>query len=283
MVVTRDFLKYTGKNPMSDSLETKNHGPNSLFIRGLTQWLASAHPDQSNLIDLDSLPAKLQNRRFVLAKPASESEIQTWENAHHLILPSGLREWLKLSNGLVIDGFQWIHPLRSIGPTIRFSPSRSLMIQPASWYEFGNPNDSPVNLDLIHADLSHTQNSQQDSPVFVVGAETESDPPRIISQSFTDWLIQLARSEFHDYWSNSPLVHLGDPIESHYRRKIPPKLSPKLCKICIEVGEKLTSGGDDRTIMRNYQLNRDDLEQIVDAFQYRSIKNASRTPGKPSS
>jgi hypothetical protein len=49
------------------------------------------------------------------------------------------------------------------------------------------------------------------------------------------------------------------------------------------VGEKLASGGDDRTIMRNYQLNRDDLEQVVDAFQYRSIKKASRSTGKSSS
>jgi hypothetical protein len=268
---------------MSDSLETKNHGPNSLFIRGLSQWLAGLDHPQAKLIDMDSLAAKLQNRRFVLAKPASESEIQRWEHAHHLILPSGLREWLNISNGLVIDGFQWIHPLRSIGPTIRFSPSRSLIIQPSSWYEFGNPNDSPVNLDLIQADLSQPQNSQTESPVFVVGAETEADPPRIIRHSFTDWLIQLARSGFHDDWSSSPLTHLGDPIESHYRRKKPPKLAPRLCEICMEVGEKLASGGDDRTIMRNYQLNRDDLEQVVDAFQYRSIKKASRSTGKSSS
>ncbi|MCY2935055.1 MAG: hypothetical protein NT172_12920 [Planctomycetota bacterium] len=256
---------------MPDSLGLDPSDPNSPFIHTLWEWMADS--DHQGLITRTpaELAETIQNRRFQLAKPASSDQISQWHDSHSLKLPSSLQNWLRKSNGLLIDGYQWIHPVGSIGPAIRFSPSLSLLIQPFSWYEFGNPNDSPVNFDLIPDSARRTS----DVPVFVVGTETPADPPRIIASSFSHWVIQLIESGFHDDWSNTPGINLGDPIHDHYRRKVPPKLSPRLCKICREVGEMLTSGAGERSVMRTYGLTHEEFEQVVDAFQHRCLKIAS--------
>jgi hypothetical protein len=210
------------------------------------------------------LAARSDQQTIRLASPASAIALRSWETSHGHFLPDSLKAWLMLSNGLVIDGFQWIHPLRSIGPTVRFSPSSRLLLQPSSWYEFGNPHEMPVNLDI----LQH----KHDAPVFIVGDESHNDPPRILAKNFKDWFQTAIESNFSRFWQDTETYNLGDPVQLHYLRRQPVKLSPRLCKLCTIVGDELHKGTNEHHLMKSHQINRDELEVIIDVYQYRRFK-----------
>ena len=207
---------------------------------------------------------------FEFYKPATDLEIETWETNHCHRLPVSLKKLLKITNGIKINGTQWVHPLRSIGPAVRFYSSSRIFHQPISWYEFGNPADIPANIDL----LVYEDENNCNSPVFIFGESDFNLPPRVIANGFTQWFLQSIESCFEIEMLNGQAKNLGDPIQTHYSLKTPPKLSPQHCQLCSRVGEKLTNGHSERQIMNEFKLSRDDLETIIDAFQYRREKMA---------
>jgi hypothetical protein len=210
-------------------------------------------------------------RSVELKPPATESAITNWEATHAYNLPFGLKKWLRISDGLMVNGVRWIHPLRCIGPTVRFQPGGVLLQQPASWYEFGNPYDAPVNMDL----LVTPEDSDGRTPVFVSISDAD-DSFRVIADHFTEWFERVVAASFGPFWNSGDLASNPDPVELHYASLQPPKLSPKLCKICVSVGDALSNGEDERELMKTHEINRTELEQIISAYQYRRQKSISR-------
>ncbi len=255
----------------SSSLAAKlNHS--SHFFQIIERWLTDVGIKPENRPDLTRIAHKIESGsvRIEFSRPASIDDISQWEERHRHHLPIALKAFLKLSNGLKINGTQWIHPLKSIGPAIRFHTSTRIFHQPVSWYEFGNPADIPANIDLLSTKID----TDSPDPVFILGDGERELKPRVIASGFRAWFYLAMEAAFEIEFLNHESRNLGDPIEAHYRLKKPPKLSPRHCKICSSVGEKLSSGLNERQIMREFQLNREDLEQILDAFQYRREKMA---------
>jgi hypothetical protein len=237
-------------------------------LRGMIREWASLVGRSSSVDEIDFGPDVI--RSVSLGPPVSETAIRRWESTHGFSLPFGLKKWMTLSDGLVVNGLHWIHPLRCIGPSVRFGHDDRLLQQPLSWYEFSNPADSPLNMDLIVS----PEDSDDRTPIFVTGEEHAEDSCRIIAHHFSEWFENVIRTGFVPYWTSSP--SLGDPIAVHYANMAPPKLPPKLCLICKPVGEELIRGSDERELMRSYRLNREELELIITAFQYRRQKSAGR-------
>lgn len=244
----------------------------SEFLTTLEKWRSGVGASALSATNSQALSKFLQSNSVGLALPASQNAIEAWEKAHCFQLPESLKHWLRLSNGLYVNDSHWIHPLRSIGPTVRFTSSERLLQQPVSWYEFGNPNDWPVNFDLIT--VNHDLKS--DALIFVTSDETGRAHPRIIAESFKSWFLRLMENAFSHHFSGIFHENLGDPISEHYRNIKPPKLQSELCLNCKSIGELLLSGKDERQVMKQFNLNRDELEQVVNAFQYRREKS-SRT------
>jgi hypothetical protein len=245
---------------------------NAHLIKIIESWMDSIDLPASGRPAFEPILNKIENGQiaFEFYRPAADAEIEMWEANHSHMLPQSLKKLLKITNGIKIDNTQWIHPLRSIGPAIRFYSSSRIFHQPVSWYEFGNPADIPANIDL----LAISVDSHCTSPVFIFGESDFNLPPRVIAKGFTDWFLQAIESGFDIQSLNDHDKHLGDPIQAHYSLKTPPKLSPRHCSICSRVGEKLMNGLTERQIMKEFDLSRDDLETIIDAFQYRREKMA---------
>lgn len=176
-----------------------------------------------------------------------------------------------ISDGLMVDDVRWIHPLRCIGPTVRFSPGPVLLQQPASWYEFGNPFDSPVNMDLIVDQEGFDGNT----PIFASFSEAH-DSFRVIAGNFKQWFERVIQVGFRPFWNFDEVGEKIDPVDLHYAILQPPKLPPKLCLLCVSVGDQLRSGIDERELMKKHELNRSELEMIISAYQYRRQKSKSR-------
>ncbi|MBI1324113.1 hypothetical protein GC170_13135 [bacterium] len=208
---------------------------------------------------------------FALGPPVPESTLTNWETTHGYLLPFGLKQWLMISDGLLVDEVRWIHPLRCIGPTVRFSPGSVLLQQPASWYEFGNPFDSPVNMDLV-VDQNGFDGK---TPIFASVSEAD-DSFRVIAGNFTQWFLRVIESGFRPFWNFDRDGERVDPVDLHYASLQPPKLPPKLCLLCVSVGDQLRSGIDERELMKRHDLNRSELEMIISAYQYRRRKSMSR-------
>lgn len=222
-------------------------------------------PSTDTVVDqIDALPVEL-------GPPLGDDHIERWEETHGFRLPVSLKHWLAISDGLVVDGVRWIHPIRCIGPTVRFRPGAVLLQQPASWYEFGNPHDSPVNMDLI----ASTHGDDESTPIFVSTSESE-EAFRVVANRFAEWFERVIASGFRPFWTKEPAGTWIDPVALHYARMQPPKLPPKLCLICQDVGDRLSGGADERELMRQHDLNRDELESLISAYQYRRQKLLSR-------
>ena len=210
-------------------------------------------------------------RSVVLGPPVPEAALTNWETTHGFRLPFGLKQWLMIADGLMVDDVRWIHPLRCIGPTVRFSPGPVLLQQPASWYEFGNPFDSPVNMDLV----VEQDGIDRSTPIFTSVTEAD-DSFRVIAGNFTQWFLRVIEAGFRPYWNFDNESESIDPIALHYASLQPPKLPPKLCLLCVSVGDQLRSGIDERELMKIHELNRSELEMIISAYQYRRQKSMSR-------
>ncbi|MFM7319183.1 MAG: SMI1/KNR4 family protein, partial [bacterium] len=200
-----------------------NHS--SHFFQLIERWLTDVGISQDQRPNLKKIAAKIENGVISVEfyRPASDDELQSWEDRYRHHLPMALKSFLKISNGLKVDGTQWLHPLKSIGPAIRFYSSLRIFQQPASWFEFGNPSDIPANIDL----LSTSAVTHSPDPVFILTEGDHEFKPRVIAEGFKDWFHQALESAFEIHCMNHESKNLGDPIHAHYRLKKPPKLSPK--------------------------------------------------------
>lgn len=211
------------------------------------------------------------DRTVVLGPPVPESALTNWETTHGYHLPFGLKRWLMISDGLMVDDVRWIHPIRCIGPTVRFRPGNMLLQQPPSWYEFGNPYDSPVNMDLV----VDQDGFDGKTPIFTSVSEAD-DSFRVIARNFSQWFLRVIDAGFRPFWNFDEDAERIDPVDLHYASLQPPKLPPKLCLLCVSVGDQLRNGIDERELMKKHELNRSELEMIISAYQYRRQKSMSR-------
>jgi hypothetical protein len=148
-------------------------------------WTAWGGIDSSLAPD-DAVLAKGFAGADVCRPPAPPSAIAAWENRHGFRLPAGLRAWMLLSNGLYRGG-PLIHPISAIGPMVLFARMNTLLIQPESWFELGNPNVETVCVDLAYRWPGGGH------PIFVSGDDETGTAPRIIARSFEEWFLELLR------------------------------------------------------------------------------------------
>lgn len=250
----------SGATTVSQSLES-----------ALDRWRNAVATGDETILRFDGPRVEPAFRSVVLGSPVAEASLTNWETTHGFRLPFGLKQWLKISDGLMVDDVRWIHPLRCIGPTVRFSPGPVLLQQPASWYEFGNPYDSPVNMDLVVDQAGFDGKT----PIFASVPESD-DSFRVIADNFTQWFLRVIEAGFQPFWNFDEVGERIDPVALHYASLQPPKLPPKLCKLCVSVGDQLRSGIDERELMKQHELNRTELEMIISAYQYRRQKSMSR-------
>ena len=192
---------------------------------------------------------------------ADPRAIAAWEERHGYRLPTGLRAWLMLSNGLYRSG-PLIHPLSAIGPMIPFARMPGMIVQPESWFELGNPNLQTICIDLGYR-LPGAGN-----PIFTSGDDTRSSPPRIIARSFEEWFIELLRQGGREYWFDPDFEDYGDPWPSHRRHATGPSLCDRLRPFAEPAWPLLLAGADERDIAVSLGLNRPDVELILRHLQH---------------
>jgi hypothetical protein len=192
----------------------------------------------------------------------SPPEIEAWERRHGFALPEGLRVWLKLSNGLYLDGGPLIHPLSAIGPMVPFARVPGLVIQPESWFELGNPNLETVCLDLAY------RWPGGDCPLFTSGDDERRSPPRIIAPGFAAWFLRLLHRGGAEYWFEPSFPSMGDPWLEHRRRVPTPALPDRLQRLLPRVRSMLHRGLDERVIASGIGLPRGDVEAILRHLQH---------------
>jgi SMI1/KNR4 family protein SUKH-1 len=187
--------------------------------------------------------------------------IAGWEHRHGFRLPSGLRAWLMLSNGLYLQG-PLIHPISAIGPMIVFSQMHDLLVQPESWFELGNPNVETICIDLAY------RWPGGGNPVFSSGDEHTQSIPRIIARSFEEWFLALLRHGGREFWLDPDFVSLGDPWQAHRRYTPQPELPENLRPHAELVVPLIRARADEREIARVLGLTRGDLEILFRHVQH---------------
>ncbi len=199
---------------------------------------------------------------------ADPRAIAAWEDRHGYRLPSGLRTWLILSNGLYRYG-PLIHPLSAIGPMIPFARMPGMIVQPESWFELGNPNLQTICIDLGYR-LPGAGN-----PIFTSGDDTRNSPPRIIARSFDEWFIELLRQGGREYWFDADFEDHGAPWPSHRRHAMVPSLCDRLRAFAEPAWPLMLAGADEREIADRLGLNRADVELILRYLQHVRIVPAA--------
>lgn len=248
---------------------TSHNSTRNALRTAIDHWRQAVSANVASWIDTDR--DDFEVFELELGPPLGQAQLARWESTHGFRLPFGLKCWLAIADGLVVNGVRWIHPIRCVGPTVRFGPGGGLLQQPASWYEFGNPNDSPVNMDLIFT----ADRDEEPAPIFVSTAEPE-EAYRVVARHFAEWFENVIAAGFQPYWTTAAPAEWVDPVALHYGRVSPPKLSPKLCRICKQVGDQLSDGADERVLMARHGLSRGELESLISAYQYRRAKTRNR-------
>lgn len=192
---------------------------------------------------------------------APPDAIAGWENRHGFQLPTGLRSWLLLSDGLHRDG-PLIHPISAIGPMILFGRMDDLHIQPESWFELGNPNIETVCIDLAY------RWPGGGCPIFVSGDEEAGTKPRIIAKSFEEWFLEMLAHGGREYWLDPGFIDYGPPWEAHRKYTPQPSLPAPLRPYAAEVGPLVDAGVDEREIAARTGLTHDDVEAIIRHLQH---------------
>jgi hypothetical protein len=187
--------------------------------------------------------------------------IAGWEHRHGFRLPSGLRAWLMLSNGLYQDG-PLIHPISAIGPMIVFSRIHDLVIQPESWFELGNPNVETICIDLAY------RWPGGGNPVFTSGDESSGSASRIIARSFEEWFLEILRHGGREFWFDRDFVDLGDPWQAHRRYTPQPELPDRLKSFVGRLVPLMRARVDEREIAHLLQLEHSDLELLFRHLQH---------------
>jgi hypothetical protein len=224
-------------------------------------WMARVGIDARLAPDPAALEAGFSDSQEACRPGADPRAITAWEDRHGYRLPSGLRAWLMLSDGLYRSG-PLIHPLSAIGPMIPFARIPGMIVQPESWFELGNPNLQTICIDLGYR-LPGAGN-----PIFTSGDDTRNSPPRIIARSFEEWFIELLRQGGREYWFDPDREDYGAPWPSHRRHTTGPFLSDRLRPFADRVWPLLLAGADEREIAESLGLNRPDVELILRHIQH---------------
>jgi hypothetical protein len=196
-------------------------------------------------------------------RPGSDPRvIGAWEARHGFTLPEGLRTWLELSNGLYREG-PLIHPISAIGPMVPFARVPTMIVQPESWFELGNPNVETICIDLGFRwpGGGHI--------VFTSGDDASGSLPRIIATSFDEWFLELLRHGGREYWFDDGFVDLGDPWEAHRRHTPPPPLPERLKLLAERVQPLVGPEADERAIAQELGLSRTEVELLFRHIQHR--------------
>lgn len=189
------------------------------------------------------------------------AELDAWQDRYGFRLPDGLRAWLKLSNGLYLDG-PLIHPLSGIGPMVPFGRFRGLLVQPESWFELGNPRTEPVCLDLGY------RRDGLDHPVFTTGDRLRESPPRLIAAGFDDWLVRVLASGGAEYWFEPGFRDLGDPWSEHRKATAEPPLPDRLRAAAERARTLIETRFEERELAATLGISANDLETILRHLQH---------------
>jgi hypothetical protein len=190
-------------------------------------------------------------------------DLRAWESRHGFRLPQGLSDWLLLADGLEGRTGPIIHPLRAIGPMIRFvrAPGDPV-IQPESWYEFGNPGSETVCLDLAYSWPGG------DAPVFASGDDRLGVSPRIIATGFDSWFYNVIRDGGRAYWQDPGFASLGDPWTEHRRRTPAPILPDRLRPLADAARAHLNPDADERRVASELGISTVELEALFRYLQH---------------
>lgn len=195
--------------------------------------------------------------------PALPEAVADWQERHEFVLPSGLKAWLAISDGLFLAGGTLVHPLQAIGPMIPFARVPGMHVPPESWFELGNPQSEAICIDLGY------RWPKGDYPIFTSGDDALGVPPKIIAPGFVPWFARVLREGGREYWSGPDPEILGDPWTEHRRRAPLPDLSGDLRRCAGKVKALLRQGHDDREIAQALGLDLGDVEAIVRHLQHR--------------
>jgi hypothetical protein len=193
---------------------------------------------------------------------ASLKALDSWERRHGFRLPTGLRAWLRRSDGLYRAGDPLIHPLDSIGPMVPFARVPDLVIQPESWFELGNPGEETVCIDLAY------RWPGGDFPLFASGDDQRRTRPRMIATGFDAWFVRLLNEGGRAFWLDPAFEPLGDPWAEHRHRAPAPPLPERLRPLAPQVRSLMHPGADDRRIAHELGISRGDVEALFRHLQH---------------
>lgn len=210
-----------------------------------------------------------------LREPLRPDQLRAWERRHDIFLPASLRALLLITNGFY-RGMPFVHPLEAIGPIILFGQMPGMLIQPETWFEFGNPNVETIGVDLGYTWPTHGG----DYPIITSGDTSKGRYPRVIASGFAEWFLQLLDSGGNEFWMEPGFRSLGDAWTEHRLRAPQPSLSRHLMPIVSEVESMILQSADERTIADAHGLDFFELEQILRHVQHRT-PSGSTIPAPP--
>jgi hypothetical protein len=193
---------------------------------------------------------------------ADPAQLGAWERRHGFRLPGGLRSWLAVSDGFYQGGAPLVHPLTAVGPMIPFARVPSLVVQPESWFELGNPGTETVCVDLAYAWPGG------DRPIFVSGDDLRGSRPRLIAPGFEAWFLRLLHEGGREFWLDPGFAALGDPWHEHRARTPAPPLPDRLRTFAPRVRPLMGAGADDRSIASSLGLSLNDVETLFRHLQH---------------
>jgi hypothetical protein len=197
-----------------------------------------------------------------LRSPAPTTEIKEWERRHGFALPSALRVWLSVSNGLYHQDGPVIHPIHAIGPMVPFASVPGLLVQPEGWFELGNPGRETICVDLSY------RWPGGDCPVFTSGDDQRCSRPRIIATRFDDWLGRFFVEGGREFWFDDDFASLGDPWTAHRRFAPVPELPDWLRPLTDRVVPLLRLAADERAIAAALGISALDVEALLRYLQH---------------
>lgn len=224
-------------------------------------WMAWGGLDAGQAPSQEDLEAGFGGEIEPCRPGAEPHQITAWEHRHGYALPAGLRAWLILSNGLYQHG-PLIHPISAIGPMVIFSKIPTLVVQPESWFELGNPNVETICIDLAY------RWPGGGNPIFASGDLDSGTSPRIIARSFEEWLLELLRQSGREYWLDADFRSLGDPWMAHRRYTPQPEIPNRLRPYLKRFQRLMTAHVDERAIADALKLTPADVEILFRHVQH---------------